>query len=70
MTGSSLRVNSNCFFVLGDESSPTSGSFSLGALDDHLVFGILKVIVSANQKIKKLLGYVCRAILDNDVYLK
>jgi hypothetical protein len=52
MTGSSLGENSNCFVGPGDEPSPTSGSFSLGALGDRLVFGFFGGIVPANKKIK------------------
>jgi hypothetical protein len=45
MTSSCLGANSNCFVAPGEEPSPTSGSFSLGALDDHLVVGFLGGIV-------------------------
>jgi hypothetical protein len=47
MTGSGLRVYSNCFATPGEEPSPNSGSFSFGALDDHLVVGFLGGIVPA-----------------------
>jgi hypothetical protein len=41
MTGSSLGVYSNFLAVLGEESSLVSMSFSLGALNKHLVLGFL-----------------------------
>jgi hypothetical protein len=49
LLGSGLGENSNCFVDSGEEPSPTSGSFSLGALDDRLMFGFLGGIVPANQ---------------------
>jgi hypothetical protein len=49
MTGSGLGVYSNCFATPGEEPSPTSGSFSFGALDDHLVVGFLGGIVPATK---------------------
>jgi hypothetical protein len=49
MTGSNLDMYSNCFVTHGEDPSPTSGSFSLGALDDHLVVGFLGGIVPATQ---------------------
>jgi hypothetical protein len=45
MTGSSLGENSNFFAAVGEEPSPTSGSFSFDALGDHLVVGFLGGIV-------------------------
>jgi hypothetical protein len=47
MTSSGLGAYSNCFVIPGEEPSPTSGSFSFGALDDHLVVGFLGDIVPA-----------------------
>jgi len=47
MTGSGLEAYSNCFVTLGEETSPTFGSFSFGALDDRLVVGFLGGIVPA-----------------------
>jgi hypothetical protein len=49
MTSSGLRVYSNCFAAPGEEPSPTSGSFSFGALDDRLVVGFLGDIVPATK---------------------
>jgi hypothetical protein len=49
MTGSSLNVYSNYLMTLGEEPSPTSGSFNFGALDDHLVVGFLGNIVPTTQ---------------------
>jgi hypothetical protein len=45
MTGYGLEVYSNCLAAPGEEPSPTSGSFSFGALDDRLVVGFLGGIV-------------------------
>jgi hypothetical protein len=41
MTDSTLGVYSNFLVVPGEEPSPISASFSLGALDKHLVVGFL-----------------------------
>lgn len=49
MTGSGLGENCNCFAAPEEEPSPTSGSFSLGALGDRLVVGFLGGIVLANR---------------------
>jgi hypothetical protein len=51
MTGTGFGVNSNCFATTGEELSPTSGSFSFGALGDFLVVGFLGGIVPANETI-------------------
>jgi hypothetical protein len=51
MTGSGLGENSNCFAAAGEEPSPTSGSFSFGALGDRLVVGFLGGIVPAIETI-------------------
>jgi hypothetical protein len=66
--GSGLGENSNCFSAPGEEPSPTSGSFSLGALDDRLVVGFLGGIVPA-IKINPL-GPAYRETLDKNVYMK
>jgi hypothetical protein len=47
MTGFGLELNSNCFAAPGEDPSPTSGSFSFGALSDRLVVGYLGGIVPA-----------------------
>jgi hypothetical protein len=47
VTGSGLVVYSNYFMAPREETSPTSGSFIFGALDDNLVVGFLGVIVPA-----------------------
>jgi hypothetical protein len=44
MTGSSLGAYSSCFAAPGEEPSPISASFSLGALGEHLVVGFLNEI--------------------------
>ena len=49
ITGSNLRVYSNCFAAPGEEPSPTSSSFSFSALDDHLVVVFLGGIVPATK---------------------
>jgi hypothetical protein len=49
MTGYGLRVYSNCFVALGEEPSPTSGSFSFCALGDRLVVGFLGGIVPTTK---------------------
>jgi hypothetical protein len=49
MTGSDLRVYSNCFAVPGEHPSPTSSSFSFGALEDHFVVGFIGGIVPATK---------------------
>jgi hypothetical protein len=64
MTGSSLGENCNCFVVAGEEPSPTYGSFSFGALSNHLVFGFLGGIVPV-IKINNLLENAYKATLDN-----
>jgi hypothetical protein len=50
MTGFGLRVYSNFFVALGEEPSPTYGSFSFDTLSDRLVVGFLGGIVPATQK--------------------
>jgi hypothetical protein len=57
MTGFGLGVYSNCLAALGKEPSPTSGSFSFGALDDHLVVGFVGDIVPV---IKTTLQRLCK----------
>jgi hypothetical protein len=52
MIGSGLGVYYNYFVTPGEEPSPTSGSFSFGALGDRLVFGFLGGIVPATKKSK------------------
>jgi hypothetical protein len=47
MTGSTLGAYSNCLVVPREEPSPVSASFSLGALDEHLVVGFLGDILPA-----------------------
>jgi hypothetical protein len=47
MNGSSLGVNYNSFAAAGEDPSPTSSSFSFGALEDHLVVGFIGGIVPA-----------------------
>ena len=44
MTGSTLEVYFYCLMVLGEEPSPVSASFSLGALDKRLIVGFLDEI--------------------------
>jgi hypothetical protein len=46
-TGSSLGAHSNCLAVPREEPSPISGSFSFGALSEHLVVGFIGGIVPA-----------------------
>jgi hypothetical protein len=52
MTGSGLRVYSNCFATPGEEPSPTSGSFSFGTLGDRLVFNSLVALFLQLKKSK------------------
>jgi len=47
MTGPSLSVYSNCLTTLGEEPSPSSGSFIFVTLGDRLVVGFLGNIVPA-----------------------
>jgi hypothetical protein len=47
MIGFILRVYSNCLVAPGEEPLPTSSSFNIGALDDHLVVGFLRGIFPA-----------------------
>jgi len=47
MTGFGLGVNSNFFEYVGEEPSPTYGSFCFVSLDDHSVFGFLGGFVPA-----------------------
>jgi hypothetical protein len=47
ITVSSLGANSSCFDTPGEEPSPTSGSFSFGALGDRLVVGFHGGIIPA-----------------------
>jgi hypothetical protein len=41
MTGSTLVEKSSCLAVSGEDPSPTSASFSFGALGERLVVGFL-----------------------------
>jgi hypothetical protein len=45
MTGSGLGTYSNFFEIPGEEPSPTSSSFTFGALEECLVVGFLNDIV-------------------------
>jgi hypothetical protein len=45
--GSGIRTQSNYLVVLGEEPSPVSGSFSFGALNEHLMVGFLGDIILA-----------------------
>jgi hypothetical protein len=49
MTDSGLIVYSNFFVAPREEPSPTSGSLSFSALDDHLVVVFLGGIVPATK---------------------
>jgi hypothetical protein len=62
ITGFSLGENSNCFDAPGEETAPTSGSFSLGALGNHLVVGFLGGIIPAIEI--NPLGHAYRETLD------
>jgi len=50
MMDTSLETNSNCLATDGEESSPTSDSYSLGDLGDFLVDGFFRGIVPTNLK--------------------
>jgi len=62
------RANFNFFAIAGEEPSPTSGSFSFGALGDCLLFGFLGGVVAAIEIIP--LGPMYREMLDKNVYMK
>ena len=62
ITGFGPGENSNCFDAPGEETSPTSGSFSLVALGDHLVVGFLGGIIPAIEI--NSLGHAYRETLD------
>jgi hypothetical protein len=49
MTGFGLSVYFNFFATPGEEPSPISGSFSFGALSDHLIVIFLGSIIIATQ---------------------
>jgi hypothetical protein len=66
--GSDLGANFNFFAIDGEEPSPTSGSFSFGALGDCLLFGFLGGIVATIEIIP--LGPMYREMLDKNVYMK
>jgi len=51
MIGSNLGANYHCFVVVGEDPSPTSGSFSFDTLRDWLVVGFIGGIVPAIEKI-------------------
>jgi hypothetical protein len=46
-TDSGIGTYSNCLAIPREEPSPVFGSFSLGALGEHLVVGFLSAIVPA-----------------------
>jgi hypothetical protein len=49
MTGSTLVEKSSCLAVSGEDPSPTSASFSFGALGERLVVGFLGGIFPAKR---------------------
>jgi hypothetical protein len=50
MTGSTLGVYSNFLAVPGEEPSPVSASFILGALDKRMVVGFLSEILPTTRE--------------------
>jgi hypothetical protein len=44
-----FEANSNCLATLGEEPSPTFGSYRFGAIGDFLVVGLFGGIVPAKK---------------------
>jgi hypothetical protein len=49
MTGTGFGEKSSCFGTVGEEPSPTYGSFIFGALGDFLVVGFFRGIVLVTE---------------------